>query len=321
MKYRQALQVRLQERYRRLYKAAWMSYHNEAAYLIEFIRSTPALQSLVEDLERSLPELDPEKWASDHFSWQEMELPPIEKGRAKLAWHKLQQWSVQPQAAAMFGHQFDHDADLPQGARIATEQIVEPLIEYLQEHLGEAADVLYLLERYVRRIEWFEKERLWAAYEADTRRGEAIYDEDLRKFLFEQGIDQPFSQPRSVSGEADIVAELPTDDPLVCEVKLFDGASYSKAYVAKGFRQAVQYAHDYVKTTAYLVVFNVSNKGLEFPTDADSKEWPPRVECEGVTVFLVRVRARPQPSASKQPKAPMVTIAREDLVNVEVDEP
>lgn len=314
MRYRQSLQVRLQERYRRLYKAAWQSYHNEASYLVEFIRSTPALSALIAHLEDALPDLDPEAWASEHFSWQDIELPPTEEGRAKLAWHLLKKWSTEPQAASMFGHTLDHDANLPQGARVATEQIVEPLIEYMQEKLGEAADVLYLLERYVRRVEWFEKDRLWAAYESNTSRGEAVFDKDLRQFLFEQGIDYPFSQPRSASGEADVVADVADDDPLVCEVKLFDGDSYGKSYIAKGFRQSIQYSHDYNKTSAYLVIVNVSDKQLELPTDGEPKEWPPRIEAEGVTVFLVRVRARPQVSASRRPKSPRVEISREDLI-------
>jgi hypothetical protein len=236
MRYRQSLQVRLQERYRRLYKARWQAYHNEAGYLVEFIRSTPALEFILGNVERCLPDLDPQKWTAEHFGWEKFELPPTEEGRAKVAWHLLRQWSATPQAALDFGKDIDHSADYHQSVRVATEQIVEPLIEYLQEHLGEATDVIYLLERYVRRLEWFEKQPLWVAYESDRSHGEVVYDTDLRRFLFEQGIDFPFSQPRSASGEADVVAELSSDDPLVCEVKLFDGDSCGKAYVGKGYR-------------------------------------------------------------------------------------
>jgi hypothetical protein len=313
MRYRESIQAQLQERYQRLYKANWQAYRYEAGYLIEFIRSTPALKFLAESIERAVPELNPEQWAAENFGWQRVDLPPTEEGRAKLAWHLLQRWSTEPQGASLFGHNLDHNADAPEGARLATEQIVEPLIEYFQRHLGESSNVLYLLERYVRRLEWFEKQHLWDRYEADKAHGEAIYDADLREFLFDQGIDYPFSQPRSSSGEADVVAELASDDPLVCEVKLFDGAHYGKAYVGKGFRQAVQYANDYSKSTAYLVVINLSDKQLELPTDGQPTEWPARVEAQGVTVFLIRVRARPQPSASKQPKPATIVIAKSDL--------
>lgn len=314
MRYRESLQVRLQERYRRLYKAHWQAYDDEAGYLVDFIRSTPALQFMIENVERSA-DLDPDEWTAEHFGRKTYELPPTEEGRAKLCWHLLQKWASEPEAAAMFGHMLDRDGKLPEGARVATEQIVEPLIEYLQEHLGESADVLYLLERYVRRVEWFEQQDLWRAYEADTQHGEATYDADVRQFLFEQGIDYPFSQPRSASGEADIVADLSSDEPLVCEVKLFDGASYGKSYLGKGFRQAVQYAQDYGQSSAYLVVINLSEKQIDFPTDGEQSEWPLRVEAPSVTVFFVTVRALPKPSASKQPRPTVVRLTKADLFN------
>jgi len=101
----------------------------------------------------------------------------------------------------MFGHTLEMSQNnLNVGVRTATEAVVEPLIEFPQERIGEASDVPYLLERYVRRVEWFEQERLFAAYEADTAHGETIYDTDLRQFLFEQGIDYPFSLDPPIVG-------------------------------------------------------------------------------------------------------------------------
>jgi hypothetical protein len=294
MNFQRDLQVRLQERYRRLYKAGYQLYKNEAAFLVEFIRSTPALRYLVENLERSALDLDPKQWVAEHFGWHTAEWPPSEDGRAKVAWHLLQEWAQADQGAAMFGHTLDpSEKSLAAGARTATEAAIEPFIEFLQERIGEASNVLYLLERYVRRVEWFEQERLWAAYQADTAHGEHIYDTDLRRFLFEQGIDYPFSQPKSASGQSDVVANVEGDDPLVCEVKLYDGASYNKSYLAKGVQQVTNYAHDYGKTTAYLVIFNLSTKILHLPSDGGQKEWPPRIDMGGVTVFLVHVRALP----------------------------
>jgi hypothetical protein len=312
------LQVRLQERYRRLYKVDFQLYKNEAGYLVNFIRSTPALRYLIEDVERSHAEIDPETWVQEHFGWHQAEWPETETARAKVAWFLLQQWAHNDSGAAMFGHTLDSSQNnLGVGARTATEAVVEPLIEFLQERIGEASDVLYLLERYVRRVEWFEHDRLFAAYEADTAHGESIYDTDLRQFLFEQGIDYPFSQPRSASGESDVVANLDGDDPLVCEVKLYNGDSYRKSYVAKGVQQAASYARDYGKTSAYLVVVNLSAKHLQFHSDAEAKEWPPRIDVGGVIVFIVQVRARPQPSASKRGTAEVVTFTKDDLLRTD----
>jgi hypothetical protein len=315
VKYQRDLQIRLQERYRRLYKANISLYRNEALYLVTFIRDMPALRVLVENLERSEPELDPAQWVATHFGWNHAEWPPTDTGRAKVCWHLLQAWSGDDNGAAMFGHTLDpSDSSLASGARTATEAVVEPLIELLQEHIGEASDVLYLLERYIRRVEWFEQKELYGRFVADTAHGEAIYDADLRRFLFAQGVDYPFSQPRSASGESDVVANLEGDDPLVCEVKLFDGGSYSKAYIAQGAHQALSYAADYRKVSAYLVIFNLSAKVLSLPSDGLVGEWPARIETGVSTLFLVQVRALPQPSASTRGPAQVVTISRDELL-------
>lgn len=324
MRFKQSLQIQLQERYRRLYKANWQMYEQQAGYLVTFIEQTPALKAIVDHSDRSEPDLDPEKWAAENFGYNHAKLPPTQAGQAKLSWYLLRRWSREERAAAMFGHFLDTSQnDLPSGARHATEQIVEPLIEYLQEQLGAASDVLYLLERYVRRFEWFERRPLWDRYENDTKHGESIYDEDLRRFLFEQGVDYPFSQPKSASGEADVVADLSGEDPLVLEVKLFDGGSYGRSYVEKGYRQAIQYAHDWGKSTAYLVVFNLSEKQLVLPTTGKASDWPAEVEHQGVTVYLIQVRAKPAASASKQAKPAVVRLTLQDLYDEDAtdDEP
>jgi hypothetical protein len=314
MKYQRDLQVRLQERYRRLYKAKATLYKNESGYLVTFIRETPALRHIIENVERS-ETLDPATWITNNFGWNKAEWPSTEAGRVKVSWYLLQQWAVNDHGAAMFGTTLNpSDRNLESGARGATEAVVEPLIEFLQERIGEASDVLYLLERYVRRVEWFEKESLYQRFLDDTAHGEAIYDRDLRQFLFEQGIDFPFSQPRSASGQSDVVANLDGDDPLVCEVKLFDGGSYSKAYLAQGVNQATSYARDYGKTIGYLVVFNLSTQLLQLPSDGPADEWPPRIDVGGITIFLVQVRALPQPSASTRGTAQVMAISKDDLL-------
>lgn len=43
---------------------------------------------------------------------------------------------------------------------------------------------------------------------------EEVYDTDLRSVLFIEGINMPFSQAQSASGESDVLTDLETDDPL-----------------------------------------------------------------------------------------------------------
>jgi hypothetical protein len=317
VRYEQNLQVQLRERYRRLYKTDFSVYGRELGYFQNFIMSTPALRAIVENLERAEADLDADKWVSENFSYQGYDWPPSEAGRAKIVWWLMGQWSQAPDGSAAFqtARSFSHERNMNETLRETTEQTVEPFVEYLEQKLGSESEILYLLERFKRRVELFEQTELYERYKGNTRQGESIYDRRLRKFLFDQGIDYPFSQPSSASGEADIVGELETDDPLVCEVKLYDGDSYGVAYIGRGLNQAVEYAHDYGKTVAHLVIINLSEHSLQLPSDEDTKQWPPRLHVSGVTVYLVAIRGKPLPSASKRGRPTPKVIDRRSLVD------
>jgi hypothetical protein len=175
--------------------------------------------------------------------------------------------------------------------------------------------VLYTLERYVRRVEWFERDELYQRYQADRQKGEEVYDRDLRKFLFSEGINMPFSRAESASGLSDVLTDLDTGDPFIGEVKLFDADSHGKRELATGLNQAAAYAQDWGKTAGYLIIVNLSGRPLELPTDGTKGAWPPCLDLGGVRVYLVAVRALPTPTASKQGKPQPVAISRDDLIN------
>jgi len=64
-------------------------------------------------------------------------------------------------------------------------------------------------------------------------------------------------------------------------------------------------------------VVNLSAKHLRFHSDGDVREWPPRIDVGGLTVFIVQVRALPQTSASKRGTAEVVTLTRDDLLRTD----
>lgn len=250
-----------------------------------------------------------------------------EAGRASLAWQLMLR--VARDSPPPFGQigglvqVYASAFSLASGANIHAkahqfvERIIGPLIEFLEQQVGAEGSVLYVLERYVRRVEWFDWPELHGRFNEDTRRGEEVYDRDLRRFLFTEGIDMPFSQARSASGLSDVLSELDTDDPLVCELKIFDGDARGKRHLASGVNQAIQYAQDYGKTVAYLVIINLSGRALELPSDGRADDWPPHVETAGVRVHLIAVRALPTATASRQGRAAPVIVTRADLINTQ----
>jgi hypothetical protein len=322
VRFQEGLQVRLQERYRRLSKSDFNSYDREVGYFRDWLLKQPALHAILGAIGRSEPGVDAPAWygsltGAGSLAGRGYEWPTSETGRAKLVWWMLNQIADGRIEADQASFHFSSHTNLNEMLRDLTDQAVEPLVEYLQERIGSESDMLHLLERYRRRVAWFEQDRLFAAYQRDTRHGEEIYDQDLRRFLFEQGIDYPFSQPVSPSGRVDVAAETGSDDPLTCEVKLFDNGRYGPSYLAQGVAQVVRYAEDYGKTEAHLVIFNLSDRPLDLPTDDDLKQWPPRLHFAGVTAFLIVVQAGPRAKASKAGRSQPVTIRREQLIDIE----
>lgn len=319
MKYEQNLQVKLRERYRRLYKTGQDAYVVECRYLRKFILKSPALSAIVESVERFAPEFDVAEWIDQNVNSDGYDWPDFEEGRAKVVWQFLKDIADENVQPYQLAHSFSpvDERSIDAQLRYLTEQAVEPFVEYLEERLGTASQTLYLLERLKRRIETFDIDELYGQYQENPSRGEEVYDRYIRKFLFDQGVDYIISQPRSASGEADNVAGLEGDDSLVEETKIFNGDSYGVPYIRKGFNQAVQYAHDYGKTVSHLIVLNLSEKNLQISSDEEATLWPPRMHASGVTVFVVVIRARPMPSASLRGSQKTVSVSRDDIVKLE----
>lgn len=317
MRYQQDLQVALRERFRRLMTTGYATYAHELGLVCDWMRCQPAVRGVIAEFASAEQDFDPNEWIKTLQGHSKLQWPTTtEAGRARLIWELLQEMTkLGDRATLQFQHAVSSATNLNEGARDVTETLVAPLFDYLTERIGTESSILYLIERYVRRVEWFDRTELHARYAANTRQGEKVYDDDLRRFLFDQGIDMPFSQAKSAAGLSDVVGELNTDDPLICEVKLFDTNNHPKRGIASGVNQVVQYAHDYRKGAAYLVIINLSGRALELPTDGDEKAWPRYIDLEGVRVHLVVVRALPVESASKLGRAQSVTVSRQDLVD------
>jgi hypothetical protein len=325
MRYQQDLQVALRERLRRLMVAHHSAAGHEVRLVVDWIGDQASLRAALVQAERVEPGIDADAFASyirsvwgGAFAWPTQ----TDDGRAALVWGLMQQIAEEDRAAEEdriaieYAHGVGTGGNLDDNWREFTERVLQPMFDYLTEHVGAESSVLYVLERYVRRVEWFDRQDLHDRAMSNPQKAEEVYDTDLRRFLFSEGINMPFSQAKSASGLSDVLSELDTDDPLVCEVKLFDGASRGKRHLGSGINQVIQYATDYGKNTGYLVIINLSGRPLSLPNENDDpKAWPPHIEVAGARIHLIAARALPTASASKQGKPAPVTISREDLLD------
>lgn len=314
MRWRQDLQVKLRSRYRRLYTAGYSRLSYEMDQVVSWITNQSALVSILEEarLSETLPPVD--EWlpsvGRQDWSWPSR----TEAGRAVLVWDLIRHMGTDSEDLWDLIWSFTGESNEDDGSRGFVEHVVQPLVEYLEEQIGDGSSILYALERYVRQSEWFDRKRLYAEFSDNTQQGEMVYDRHLREFLFHEGFNMPYSQQRSPSGLSDVLADIETDDALVCELKVYDGSDRDIRHLANGVTQAIQYAHDYRKHAAHLVIVNLANRQLQLPSDGAGDAKPPYLEGPEVRVYLVQVRGLPQASASKQGKSEPLRIERRQLI-------
>ncbi|TQJ37025.1 hypothetical protein [Streptomyces sp. SLBN-115] len=321
MKYQQRLQVAVRERLRKLMTAPYSSASHEVHLAVTWINSQPALKGLLEEASRAEPGVDRERFRtgltrSGRFVWPSR----TEQGRAALIWELMQDIASKeasnPDVGLRTAIGYSMQKRHQDSWREFAEDILQPLFDFLSERVGAESSILHTLERYRTRIEWFDREELYTRFDADRTNGEEVYNLDLQRFLFLEGDHITHAKPRSASGEADLIGDLDGRDPLVCDGKIFDGKSRSKSYLAKGVHQVIKYAHDYGQHTAYLVIYNITDKLLELPTDGTPGAWPPYTDISGVRVYFIHVRVLPPTTtASKAGKATRVTLTKESLTN------
>jgi hypothetical protein len=315
MRWRQDLQVKLRNRYRALYTADGYRIAHEIDLVVDWISGQPAFAYILEEarLAEVVPSYD--EWASGLGNRGLWEWPTkTEAGRAIFVWELLRHISGSDQDIKRFLFVFSSETKFDAMARDFAEQVVRPLFDFLDEQIGDGSSVLYALERYVRQVEWFDQDRLYAELQANTRQGEDVYDRHLREFLFREGFDMPYSQLRSPSGRSDVLAGLESDDPLVCELKVYDGDNRDIGHLASGVTQALQYARDHGKSAAHLVVINLTARPLQLPSDGADNAYPPYLDLPGARVYLIQVRGLPRESASRQGRTEPLIVQRSQLV-------
>ena len=318
MLYPHQLRVRIQDRKNRLYRSGEAAYLSELRYFLEFLHGnhfTRALLSMI-DTDASV---DFSQWFADVDQKRVLYFPDTEVGRAKICYGFLKEGAGVGTFRGLMslGMTITTSMKYEDILRDINDMVVEPLINFIHDQIDDSGNVLYLIERFKLKCEWFRRDELYSLYAEDTRNGERKLDQALRAGLFDGGIDYPFSDPSSPSGRADIVALLESDDPLVLEVKVFDpDRGRDKSRIKQGFQQILRYAQDYNQSVGYLIVFNCSDKQLVISPETTSEaEFPPRISYDGKTFFVIAIDVHPDvASASTERPVDRQVISFEELI-------
>ena len=331
MRHLARLQDEIETRYDRLHATDAQAIDHQVGLTCGWVLKQPELRAILTEAEQAEPGLDFEAWRtslrSEQFTWAPSR---TEAGQAWLVWQLMNHIAAGEAPGATYQVR-DYSKPLTDGlrrevgvkadnnvkVRAFVEQVFQPFFHYLSDQVSLGSAVAHVLQRYVARVEWFDRQQLHDRFKQVTDAsgvGEDVYDGDLQRFLFLDAGYITQAKARSASGEADLIGGLDTDDPLICEGKLYRENS-GVAHLAKGFAQIIRYAHDYNRTVAHLVIFNLTEPLLEVPTDGPAGAWMRYIEHAGVRVNLLVVRAYPPTAtASKAGRARTVEIKRKDLV-------
>jgi hypothetical protein len=298
---------RLEQLLNEIQRASGFDYHDRLREFKQFCDATPLLANIITQLPeirydfsvswRSISNMWPGGRESYGMRWNAIVQMVVEDGKVNEAWLQV-------------------DKNQISGLQKITDMIVVPIVHFFVDQIELSSAIMYVLLRYKRWVEWFEADYLRDVYKAEEHGGETALDENLRQFLFESGIDYPFSQPASPRGRVDIVAGLETDDPLVLEIKVWDSTKgYREDRVRDGLRQVMDYANKYGKDTGYVVVFNLDQQPLSFDDQKNVSEWPPKLERGGKIYYFIDIHiAEKTKPVSQREKGKQV-----DVKNVELD--
>jgi len=195
------------------------------------------------------------------------------------------------------------------------EVFLEPLYDYLDEHLDDTGAILALLRRYKQRCEWFHRKSLLEAFETDTPNGEKNLAYDAYEYLFDQGLEL-YIEPESPTGRPDMVSAKIGTECLIADAKIFDpNRSKPKSYLVKGFRQIYDYAAEHNSPVGFLLIFKTCEKDLHLSLTGAVSGIPYVIHNNRTFFFVVVDLFAYQQSASKRGQLTAVELTADELVS------
>lgn len=297
MYYNHQLRTNLQEWKNRFLKSGIDNASNNLRFLFQRIHEEPIIKAIILDITDRHFEIQSELELMLDNGLDNYEFDTEEESIATF--YFTCKWLVEKKGNILYNLPFN--TGMKERLELFKDIVIEPLFNFLHERIDSISYILYILEKYKLRTEWFTKKDLLTKYKSADKSYEDLLEEDLRLFLFDQGIDYPFSTPKSASGRADVVSLIDTSDPLVLEIKIYDSSKgYRKERIQSGFAQIVKYTHDYHKDTGYLVVFNIDNVEIEIAGKETDNKWPNRFIFNGKTYYVIFINMNTDVTASKQ---------------------
>lgn len=311
--YIQHVRYKLQKRLKRLNTADFQSFHFTLIQVWDFLQQSDITKGILDDLEQRCVALEAE---ADKTINEQAQIGLTEAENDGISYWVVKKCATGSDGTIeiQIGHKVSHESKHDAAIEAFRLTYVEPLFDYIDEHLDDKRLTLVLLRKYKHRCEWFRRDALRAACNADTRQGERTLAYDLYEYLHDQGI-QFHIEPQSESGRVDLISLQTGIDRLIADTKVFDPErSLDRGYIIKGFRQVYEYTKDYNEPFGYLVIFKTCEDDLAISM-SKQESGVPFITHNNKTIFIVVIDiCNYAVSASKRGKLKAHEITGEQFV-------
>lgn len=316
MYYNHNLRTNLQDWKNRLYRGTYKDFGNQLKYFFQFLENEKVIKGIIDESCLKYPLSDTQLKDFDDKIDHGMRIEHDNQENHAAFSYLFLKYLINIHTFKQMQHLSTFRAKDFEGMKsMLIDEYISPIVYYLHDRLDKSNSILYLLEKYKKRSEWFKKADLNNSYRLAQSNYEQIFEDDLRLYLFDQGIDYPFSTPKSTSGRADIVSEIDTLDPIVIEIKILDKSkNYGKNRIKDGFTQIVKYTTDYNKDQGYLVIYNMDNVEIVLKFAYLTKQFPPSITLNNKTYFFILINLNESKSASKIGQLESIEITESDLI-------
>jgi len=316
-KFIQSIRYKLQKRVRKLNSADFRLFSFNLRSFFAFFEASPILCGVRDELLAAVPKDELDKDMALLLSTsREVPVKDTEAEEAALGYVFLKHCMDNAETFSPHEVGFSYGGKDGSGGLDKVRQVfLEPFYEYVDEHIDDQQAILYFLRKYKHRSEWFQRERLHAIAADETGTAEKSLAFDLYEYLHDQGID--FSiEPKSASGEPDLVTEQVGDNKVVADAKVFwPDRSKAKSYIIKGFHQVYTYLRDYNEPFGYLVIFKMCEDDLKFMVPPTTAMFP-SISHNNKTVFFIVVDiCEYDRTASKRGQLKVYEITSQDLIH------
>ena len=306
--YVQHLRYKLQRRVRRLQSLNHPLFHVSLIHVWQWITNQAVFVGILADLTKQYPDADADaqRIRNGESLIGNNEIEEAALAAAVLKMCAASEKAIEQSIEVLYTHQYEKQLD------VFKERFVEPVYEYIDEHLDDQRAILALLRKYKQKCEWFQRKPLFKRWSDDTQHGEKLLGMHLYEYLHDQGLE--FSiEPTSASGKADLVSMQNSSDPLIADAKIFD-TSRGKSYLVRAFQQIYQYTVDFNKPFGYLIIFKTCEEDIKLAL-TNSEQLTPSVTYNNKTIFflVIDIFCHDQP-ASKRAGLRAVEITESDLV-------